>query len=289
MIESMEVSPQDYFEKLKLDRSNVLGTWLSKSSIWELDSCSLYKWRYAPQKETTKAMNHGSLIDILSTTPELEGDAIAVLPFVDLRSKKAKEWKAEAEEDGKLVVSEAEIERARGAVKVLTETHQDSAALFEKSKTQVVLMGQRKGGFVRGLVDLAPEGERYLADLKTTAQFTLEGFGKTIATFGYHCQAGLYLALWNAMFPADQRDGFRFVWQDSKHPYEVCVTELGAFDIAAGLDYIDFLTKRLVNAARKDCWPMLEQGKIPMVGRPTWASISEDEKMAEIVEAPTDV
>lgn len=125
-----------------------------------------------------------------------------------------------------------------------------------------------------------------MADLKTTANFSLEGFGKTIATFGYHLQAALYLELWNGQFPDDQREGFRFVWQDVNPPYEVCITEMSAFDLAAGLDLADWLTGRIVWAALYNQWPMLEQGRVPMVGRPMWACISEDEMMAESVEAP---
>jgi len=286
-VNAQDVSPVDYFKRLTLDRADVLGSWLSKSSLWELNGCSLYKWRYAPKQTTTKAMNHGSLIDVITTTPELVGEMINILPFKDLRSKEAREWKADAEESGILVVKEDELELAMKAAAVLTEKHEGSAALFEKSKTQVVLLGERRGAKLRGLVDLAPEGENYLADLKTTADFSLEGFGKTIAKFGYHVQAGLYLALWNVQHPDDQREGFRFVWQDSKHPFEVCITELGGFDIAAGIDYADFLTSRIVNAAKRNHWPMLEQGRIPMVGRPAWASMAEDEMMEATLTAPS--
>ena len=75
-VNALEVSPVDYFERLTLDRADVLGSWLSKSSLWELNGCSLYKWRYAPKQTTTKAMNHGSLIDVITTTPELIGDCL---------------------------------------------------------------------------------------------------------------------------------------------------------------------------------------------------------------------
>lgn len=284
--EQLEVSPADYFTAFPLDRSDVLGSWLSKSSIWELDSCSLYKWRYCPKQETTAAMNHGSLIDMLTTTPELAEESIVVSPYDSYRTKAAREWREEAQEGGQIIVTDSQLIEAKKAAAVLTEKHKGSAEVFEKSKTQVILTGSRQGAKLRGLVDLAPEGERYLADLKTTNKFTLDGFGKTIANYGYHAQAGLYLALWNAQFPEDQRKGFRFVWQDSAPPYEVCITELSAFDIACGLDYLDHLTGRIVQAARKNHWPMLEEGRIPMVGRPEWAIGAEDEKMAEPVEAP---
>ena len=281
-----EVNPKDYFEKLPLDRANVLGSWLSKSSLWELTRCSLYKWRYAPPKAPTDSMSRGSLIDILALTPEMESEMVAVLPFKDLRTKEAREWKAEAEQEGLVVTKEEDMETARQAAEVLTSKCEGSAELLAKSGKQVVILGQRRGANLRGLVDIAPAGERYLADLKTTANFSLEGFGKTIATFGYHLQAALYLELWNGQFPDDQREGFHFVWQDVNPPYEVCITEMSAFDLAAGLDLADWLTGRIVWAALYNQWPMLEQGRVPMVGRPMWACISEDEMMAEAVEAP---
>lgn len=279
-----EISPRDYHAKLKCNRANVLDpdSYLSKSVLWELDSSSLYKWRYYTKpRETTTAMRWGSLIDCLTTTPELEGSDIALSPYDNFRTKDAQAWKAMQEAEKKIIVTAEDMEEARAAVKMLTETCKASADIFAKSKSQVIVAGNVLGVKVKGLVDLAPEGEDYLADLKTVSSFSLEGFAKATATFAYGMQAGIYLALWNAQYPEDQRQTFRIVWQDSAPPYEACVTELAPQDIEAGWAYASVLIQRILDATDANHWPMFQEGKIAITTRPTWFSMQEEAKMTE--------
>jgi hypothetical protein len=283
-----ECSPRDYHQKLKCNRANILApdSYLSKSVLWELDSSSLYKWRYYTKpRETTAAMRWGSLIDCLTTTPELEGSDIALSPFDSFRTKEAQAWKAAQEAEKKTIVTAEDLEEARAAVKMLTQTCKASAEIFAKSKSQVIVAGNVLGVKVKGLIDLAPQGENFLADLKTVSTFSLEGFAKQVANFGYHMQAGIYLNLWNAMFPNDQRTGWKFIWQDSAAPYEACVTELAPQDIEAGWLYASTLIKRLLDATAADCWPMaFEQETITT--RPTWAAMQEESKQTPTTEQP---
>lgn len=275
----LEVSPTDYHKKLRCNRANVLApdSYLSKSVIWELANTSLFSWRYHSKEfKPTPSMQWGSLVDCLTTAPEEFDDAIAVSPYDAFRTKEAREWRDEAIASGKTITTKEELEEAKKAAMMLTEYCQDSARIFAKSKTQVIIHGAIEGANVKGLVDLAPGGENFLADLKTTADFSLEGFTKTTAKFGYHVQAGLYLALWNVMFPNDERDSFRFIWQNSSPPYEVAVTELSQNDIEAGIVYAVHLVERIVKATKTDRWPMLLEGAVPILTRPAWASMAEE-------------
>ncbi len=276
-----EISPRDYHQKLRCNRANILAldSYLSKSVLWELDSSSLYKWRYHQKaRETTAAMRWGSLIDCLTTTPELEGSDIAVSPFDSFRTKEAQNWQAAQEAEKKTIVTSGELAKAREAVKMLTETCKASADIFAKSKSQVIVAGCVLGVKVKGLVDLAPAGEDFLADLKTVSAFSLDGFAKQTANFGYHVQAGIYLNLWNAMFPNDQRTRWKFIWQDSAAPYEACVTELAPQDIEAGWAYASTLIQRILDATAANHWPMaFEQETITT--RPTWAAMQEETKL----------
>lgn len=278
-----ECSPPDYHQKLKCNRENVLDpdSYLSKSVLWELDSSSLYKWRYYTKpRETTAAMRWGSLIDCLTTTPELEGSDIALSPYDNFRTKDAQAWKSMQEAEKKIIVTAEDMEEARAAVKMLTETCKASADIFAKSKSQVIVAGNVLGVKVKGLIDLAPEGENFLADLKTTSSFSLEGFAKQTATFGYWCQAGLYRELWNAMHPNDVRERFKIVWQDSAPPYEACVMEMSPADIDAGWAYMSVLIQRVLDATAANHWPMaFEDEKI--ISRPTWAAMQAEEKMSK--------
>lgn len=275
-----EIRPRDYHAKLKCNRANILDpdSYLSKSVLWELDSSSLYKWRFHTKPKTiTPAMQWGSLVDCLATTPELAGTDVVECPFDSYRTNEAKAWKAAQEAENKIIVSGADMIEAKAAVKMLTETCKASADIFAKSKSQVIVAGSVLGAKVKGLVDMAPEGEDFLADLKTVSAFSLEGFAKQVANFGYHMQAGIYLNLWNAMFPNDQRTRWKFVWQDSEAPYEACVTELAPQDIEAGWAYASTLIQRLLDATATNKWPMaFEQEAITT--RPTWAAMQEEAK-----------
>jgi hypothetical protein len=278
-----EISPRDYHAKLKCNRANIHApdSYLSKSVIWELDSRSLWKWRYhSTPKEPTAAMQWGSLIDCLTTTPELLEQEVAVSSFDSYRTKEARQWREEQLAAKRIIATREQLEDAKAAAKMLTQTCKASADIFAKSKSQVIIAGRVLDVKVKGLVDLAPSGEDFLADLKTCSDFSAEGFAKAVSNFGYHVQAGIYLNLWNAMFPNDQRTRFKFVWQESEAPFETCVTELATTDIEAGWLYASTLIQRLIDATASDTWPMAFEGQNITTTRPTWASIQEEGKMS---------
>ncbi len=294
-----ECNPRDYHAKLKCNRANVLDpdSYLSKSVLWELDSSSLYKWRFheTPRK-ITDAMRWGSLIDCMTTTSELFASEYAVLPSdapqrpTEAMMKAAKPsqtsidrqtWWAQfdLQSEGREVIEQDWHLRAIAAKKMLTETCKASADIFAKSKSQVIVAGNVLGAKVKGLIDLAPEGEDFLADLKTVSTFSLEGFAKATANFGYHVQAGIYLNLWNSQHPNDQRTRWKLIWQDSAAPYEACVTELAPQDIEAGWAYAVTLIQRILDATAADSWPLAFSDKESITTRPTWAAMQEETKI----------
>ena len=291
---SIEILPSQYHTELKLDRSDIFSadSWLSKSAIFELYQSSLYKWRFHPRQfKPTVNMAWGSLVDTIITAPEDLATEFAISPFDSYRSKDAREWKAEQEANFKTIITTDLLEEAHKAVKVLTKTHKYAARMIAKSKKQVMLLNKTQHPSIdrdiqlKGLVDLAPEGEPFLMDLKTTADFSTGGFQKTVAKFGYHCQAALYLQLWNSLHPHDQRHRFQIVWQQSASPYEVAVTEMPESDIADGADMMNHLIGKLVRAADKDYWPMRFQ-KPMLLGRASFGVYADEEEMEPITEAP---
>ena len=229
-------------------------------------------------------MTWGSLVDCLVTSPEDFDNQFAVSEFDNFRTDVAKEWKAEALESGKNIITDDLLSEAKKAVSVLTEKHKFSASIIEKSQKQVVLLNKikhpsvDKSVNVKALLDLAPEGADYLVDLKTTNDFTPSGFEKAIANFGYHVQAAHYLNSWNALNPNDQRSRFLIVWQDSKAPYEVAVTELPQVDISDGNDLFNFLLGKILRAAGKNYFPMKFEKPI-LLGRAGYSVFSEGQEI----------
>ncbi len=277
-----EVSSADYHTLLKCNRADIFApeSYLSKSVLWELNSSSLFKWRFHPREfSPTPAMQWGSLVDCLTTTPELVEEEIRISPFLSYRTKEAKEWRDEQLAVGKTIITQQQFDEGVKASEMLMQTNVQSAEIFDNSLKQVIIGAKISGVQFKGLVDLAPVGKDYLVDLKTTGMdFTLEGFSKAFANFGYHVQAGLYLALWNSTHPEDTRQRFKIVWQSSQPPYEVCVTELHRDEIAAGLKTALRLLGKLKHAAQEDHWPMLAENETPILNRPVWAAMQDEDE-----------
>lgn len=284
---NLKILPSQYHSELTLDRSDIFSaeSWLSKSAVFELYQSSLYKWRFFPREfAPTANMAWGSLVDTIITAPEDLQTEFAISPFDSFRTKESRYWKAEMLANHKTIVDAELIAEAHKAVDVLTKKHKHSASIIEKSTTQVMLLNKIKHPNsdkpiqLKGLVDLAPEGEPFLVDLKTTADFSAGGFAKTIAKFGYHVQAAHYLGLWNMQHPNDQRDRFQIIWQDSKAPYEVAVTEIPAADIADGQDMFNHLLGKLVRAAEKNWWPMKYEKPI-LLGRAMFGHYTDEDEI----------
>jgi hypothetical protein len=276
----LTAKPEDYHRLFKTNRSNVFDddSYLSKSTIWSLRNSSLYDWRFGNHTiKPTPAMDWGILVDILTTSPE-DFEALTVLKKYDsFRSKEAQDWRDEQQAKNKLILSNEMICEGHIAAKVLLETHKESAFIFEKSRKQVIVAGKIAGIKIKGMIDIAPFHADYLADLKTTADFSIQGFERSSANRGYYVQAGLYLALWNALFPDDQRSGFKIIWQNSKAPYEVAISSLTEEDIQAGYMIAVHLINKIASAEKSNSWPMLTDGKQLTIARPSWQVFSDNQ------------
>jgi hypothetical protein len=236
-------------------------------------------------------MTWGSLVDCLITSPEDFDAQFSVSPFDSFRTKEAKEWKAAKIKSGVDIVTDDLIEQAKIAADVLKNIHPVSKEIIAKSKKQVVLMKRIKHPAsenainLKALLDFAPEGVDYLADLKTTADFSPSGFSKTIGKYGYHVQASHYLSMWNMLNPDDQRTRFKIVWQDSKPPYEVAVTEIPESDIADGADIFNYLLGKIIMAGDSDEWPMKFK-KTVLLGRAMFSVYDEGQEIDGLHSSP---
>jgi hypothetical protein len=285
----LEVSPRDYHRRLTLDRSDIFSpdSWLSKSRLWELKSSSLYRWRYhAKDFAPSAAMQWGTLIDAYITTPDEVDDIIVFNPYPDFRTKAAQELRDSATAQGKIVISGEEQLRALQAV---AGVYADPVAgpVIRHSAKQVVLLNKIRGVNFKGLVDLVPTQSKCLYDFKTIGKLSVRGIESAITDYGYHVQAAVYLKLWNACNPDDQRDRFRFIWQSSEPPYEVAVTELPTADIEAGEEWAAYQIDRLKKATEQNEWPGIFGGKVAIVGRPAYAMHQDEAEMDGITTAPT--
>ncbi len=283
-MEALEVLPTDYHERLVFNKDDIFdpNSYLSKSVLWSSYGVSLWHWKHKIEPYQSGAMHWGSVIDILTTTPE-EASKLIVrkedCPYLSngaYRTKKAQQWRDDHIDAGHHILTAEDYDRAHQYAKILLEAHPVSSEIFAESKKQVILLGQTKSGIkLKGLADLVGPG-KYLADLKTTSDFSMDEFSKTIAKYGYHVQAGMYLILWNQMHPEDQRKNFYFIWQSSQTG-EVAVTELCYDDILAGQAMTRYLISKLEHAYKTNHFPMITENDKPVISRPMWASMADDE------------
>jgi len=127
---------------------------------------------------------------------------------------------------------------------------------------------------VKGRLDIVPSSSGayrdWIFDLKTCA--SLGKIESSIADFGYHAQAGLYLDLYNnAAQVSHKRTRFGFVFGESEDPYEVAVVELDPADIQAGREWFAKALALWCRCRRDNHFPSRYEDEIRVVSRPKWA------------------
>jgi hypothetical protein len=212
-------------------------------------------WLLAPEREYTRAMKFGNLVDCMALTPQSFETEYSILPEFypctptkkDLRTEKpwnaaanfCKDLQEEIELAGKQAVKTNDWMEARKAVENL-KAFRPYAELMEGAHTQSAMFGDLIDEGIatpaKSLLDILPTHAKWkhcIADMKTTAEMSEQHFAKTVNKFGYHRQAAIYLDLHNAITGED-RDTFYIVWVHSKAPYEVAMRPISASAIAEG-------------------------------------------------------
>ena len=215
---------------------------VSKSLLWEFDK-SPNKWFHLSEKESTNAMNLGTLIHSAILTPNTPlADIASISPYADFRTKAAQEWRDDQREMGRMITTDADIRAASGCEQVFAEDYAQKFGVGYKSEVAVFAeIGTIK---IKGMIDLVPDGLDCLVDLKTTAKVgSTHDILRTITSFGYHWQAALYLDLWNAA-TGENRDRFIFCFIETSEPYETAWIELSPDFIELGrAGYMNALSK----------------------------------------------
>lgn len=208
--------------------------------------------------EPTAAMDWGSLIDCLVTSPQSFASRYVVCPDkYPAKGKKdappeMKDWnwsasycdefRATAKAEGKECVKADVYERSREAVARL---HADKRVmeLISCSQFQVqvnVDYHDHATGLVipfTSLLDMVPrDGSRYadcIADLKTGFDARPKPWRRTVFNMNLHAQAAVYLDAWNAA-TGQNRQTFRHVLQESESPYPIARRMLSVEFLNAG-------------------------------------------------------
>ena len=245
-----------YYERTATPLDPKVGP-VSKSLLWDFNK-SPFKWRHGKPRETSKAMDLGTLIHAATLEPETLENIIAISPYADFRTKEAREWKADQAESGKILTSRDEIDKALSIAETVTdEYHLQFDARY---KTEVAVFGKTGATEIKGLIDIVPDGLDCLMDLKTTGEIgSLESLQRIIVNRGYHWQAALYLDLWNAA-SGEKRTRFVFCFVETESPHETAWVELSENLLELGrTGYMNAVAKWQTCVAT-DHWPKQIEG-----------------------------
>ena len=177
----------------------------------------------------TDAMNFGSAVH--SAILE-DGTDIAVMPEINLRTKKGKEIKENFinENKGKIIIKKEE-EDAINTIKWNFNKHSLAKNLIQRlTETEVSYYGKIDNVDVRVRPDGIKEND-YIIDIKTTADASPRYFKNSIYNFAYHLQACFYC---EALGYDPAR--FRFISIENKYPYSVEVFAMSDDMIEYGKD-----------------------------------------------------
>jgi hypothetical protein len=105
-------------------------------------------------------------------------------------------------------------------------------------------------------------------DVKTTRDASPEGFAKSVATFGYHRQAAMYLHGAQEVFGIDAR--FIFACVTTLPPHEVACYELDTYALRKGAEELHTLVSDYERRKAANNWkPSWSSGVVPL-SLPRW-------------------
>lgn len=185
---TLDMSDADYFADPALDQSQ-LKAFLANDRDWA------YQRLNPGAEEPTPAMKFGTAFhaymlgtgDVVAPTGELAGKSAA--------TKAYKEWKAEQEAAGRIVVTAKDMQTLTRMRDNFTRDAERTAILENGYHERVIMWTDTETGIrLKAKLDLIPRDTDYIVDLKTCADASATGFAKAAYDHRYDIQAEFYRA-----------------------------------------------------------------------------------------------
>lgn len=183
-----------------------------------------------------------------------------------------KEWRASQEREGNQVLSREDYDALMGMTASVA-AHPWAATSLESGRSEVTCLVHDSANRVdvRCRLDFVPDARPYLVDFKTALSASARDFERAAFNHGYHIQAALYLAAWNALAGSDdKRSEFRFVVVEKSPPYAVNVFDASPEFLARGAEDFKRTLALFARCAAEDHWPAYEPTIKPL-GLPKFA------------------
>lgn len=227
------------------------------------------------------ALKLGGVAHLLTLEPHLF-EARYIVNDENRNSNAFKAVKAFAEQAGKVVLKQAEVDDARRIADAI-RNNKDAAALLSKGRAEVSCLWELAGdGFsfeCKARLDwLCEDGT--LVELKTCRDASPRRFGRQAAEMGYCGQLAWYERGRYSVEPGRRVERVPVVIAvESDEPYPVTVFEVGPRELALGWDRCAAYLGKLSECQRLGKWPGYAEGRVPLQ-LPQWAMETFEEEEA---------
>lgn len=220
---------------------------------------------FEEEKESTEAMNIGSLLDhkILGT-PYLWTTS----PFDDFRTKEARAWRDEQTERGVTVFKQDAIEIVERMVVAVRKHPVAGRLLAEPGKAQVGIFGEFESCERKGLIDWLPNTTPAIVDLKKCRDASKVGFRRQIGQLRYDVQAAYYRDLYRDI--TGETRAFQWVCVEDQPPYAVAVYQLGNESLDKSSATWQSWIRQWIACEDTESWPGYNGDSIQIIQSPAY-------------------
>jgi exodeoxyribonuclease VIII len=257
---------------------------VSNSMLSAMDKSPAHCWALyldpnRPERKATPSMLAGTLAHTAILEPEQFGARYIVKPDgMSFASKEGKAWR-DAVEPGVQIIdgdqhATALAQREAVMAHPLLRELLDLPTL--DAEVSCFWVDEATGLRCKARPDaLKKAGSRSViaADVKTTADMTLPGIERAIATWGYHRQDAHYT---NALQACGMRvEQFVFAFVSASYPFIAAAVVLDDETRAQGADEVAELLGRFAECKKTNHWPAFGYGA-NVIGLPRWAKRSQE-------------
>jgi len=221
------------------------------------------------QRKETPAMRFGTLVHSALLEPHDFMKRAAVQPdFGDCRSTKNRAEKNDwlTENAGRLIVTAEEYERLSAMIEAVWKQPNVKALVSGGHAEASGYFRHPNGIHCRTRPDYLKPG--MIVDLKTTSDASYAGFQKSVANYGYHVQAAMYLMGHKIM--ESETAEFVFLAVESEYPHALAAYRLDPEAIAKGTSQMELAIERIAECMKTRIWPGHPEG-VQLMCLPAWA------------------
>lgn len=188
----------------------------------------------------------------------------------------AKDWRAEQEALGHILVLPADYERAQAMAETI-HAHPVAAPLLEGGKPEISIFGQDPETeiWLRGRIDYLRDNKTVI-DYKTTISLDDGSFERKAWNFGYHIQAAHYLAIGKSLKIIRPDADYFLVAQEKNAPYRVQVFRISDTLLTLGKKAQRKAVRMWARCLKTGVWPGLPP-TVAELDAPHWAQGSDED------------